>query len=177
MRIVIGIMLLLLPVWAADNKPFQFDKLAAKAIEKVDVTLDSSMLQLAGRWLSNKDADEAKAKQLIGGLKSIVVKVFEFAKEGEYSAADVEAIRAQLKAPGWSRVVDVQSKIKSQTAEVYFKKEGEKIGGLAILAAEPKELTFVHIDGAIDPEQLGELGGHFGIPKIDIGSKSKPAKD
>jgi hypothetical protein len=25
----------------------------------------------------------------------------------------------------------------------------------------------VHIDGAIDPQELSELGGHLGIPKLD----------
>ena len=46
-----------------------------------------------------------------------------------------------------------------------MKTENGKIGGLAILVTEPKELTIVSIEGSIDPDQLNELGGHFGIPE------------
>ena len=63
------------------------------------------MLQLAAKFLSAAKPDEAQAKKLIAGLKSIYVKSFEFDKAGEYNAADVETVRAQFRGPGWSRVV------------------------------------------------------------------------
>ena len=46
-----------------------------------------------------------------------------------------------------------------------------------MVSAEPKELTIVSIVGEIDPEQLGELGGRFGIPKIELEQKKKSGKD
>ena len=53
----------LLPVAAQEFKiPASLDKLADKATEVVDVTLDSAMLQLASRFLSDKDVDEARVK-------------------------------------------------------------------------------------------------------------------
>ena len=55
---------------------------------------------------------------------------------------------------------------KGENSEVYLLKHGDEIGGLVVIAAEPKELTIVHIDGPINPEELSELGGHMGIPKI-----------
>ena len=48
--------------------------------------------------------------------------------------------------------------------------------GLAVIAAEPKELTFVHIDGTIDPDTLGKLGGQFGIPNVEMPPVSRPAE-
>jgi hypothetical protein len=84
--------------------------------------------------------------------------------------SDVEAIRSQLKAPGWSRIVGVKS-IKGETSEVYLKREGNQVAGLVVLSAEPKELTVVNIDGPIDPEQLSELSGHMGIPRF---GRNKP---
>jgi len=42
----------------------------------------------------------------------------------------------------------------------------KKPAGVAILAAEPKELTIVNIAGSIDLASLSEMGGHFNIPKI-----------
>ena len=98
---------------------------------------------------------------------------FEFEKAGEYDMSDVEAIRSQLRAPGWSRIVGVKSKKSGDNAEVYLRSENGRITGLTVIATEPKELTIVNIVGTIDPEQLSELGGHFGIPKVDAGGAKK----
>ena len=157
----------LLPLAAQEIKmPASFDRLAEKASDVVDVTMDASLLQLASKFLSDK-GDDAQVKKLVAGLKGIYVKSFEFDKPGMYDAADVESVRVQLRAPGWSRIVGVTSKKKGENSEVYIKTEGGKIAGLAIISAEPKELVIVSIVGTIDPEQLQELGGHFGVPKLD----------
>ncbi len=145
--------------------PVNLDKLAAHASESVDVTLDASMLQLAGGFLSKNDPDEVQVKKIISRLKGVYVRSFEFDKEGQYSMSDVEAIRSQLRPPAWSRIIGVKS-IKGENSEVYLKKDGDQVGGLVVIDAEPKELTIVHIDGAINPEELSELGGHMGIPKM-----------
>jgi Domain of unknown function (DUF4252) len=73
----------------------------------------------------------------------------------------------------------VRSEKSGDNAEVYIKTDNKKIGGLVILSTEPKELTIVSIEGSIDPDQLNELGGHFGIPKLDSDShkNSKGGKD
>jgi hypothetical protein len=177
MKAIIISLLAALPVLAQEIKlPASLDRLAAKASETVDVSLDGALLQLAGKFLSSEKADEAKVKNLITGLKGIYVKNFEFDKEGEYTEADVEAIRSQLRAPGWSRIVGVVSKRDGEKAEIYAKPGGDRVGGLVILAAEPKELTIVNIVGTIDLDQLSELGGRFGIPRVEV-ERKKPAKD
>jgi hypothetical protein len=150
------------------------EKLSEKAVEVNDVTLDGPMLQLAvGALNSSHDEDAAKAKEAIQGLKGIYVKNFEFDKPNEYSAADVEAIRVQLARPGWSRIVESSNKHDGERDEIYIFKDGEKIGGMAILVAEPKELTVVNIVGFIDIDKLGALAGKFGIPDE---VKDKPEK-
>lgn len=165
-RLITGI-LLVLPLAAQEIKlPASLDRLKDKARETVDVTLDASMLQLAGRFLSDK-GDQAKAKKLVSGLKGIYVRSFEFDKPGEYEQADVDAVRSQLKAPGWSRIVGVTSKRSGENTEIYVKSEGGQITGLTVIAAEARELTIVNIVGPIDPEELANLGGHFGIPRLD----------
>ena len=170
--------LALAPLGAQEIKlPPSLERLAAKASEVVDVTMDANLLQLASRFLSDKDADDAKVKKLIAGLKGIYVRNFEFAKTGEYQESDVEPVRAQLRNPAWSRIVGVRSQKSGENAEVYVKTDNGKIGGLVVLATEPKELTIVSIEGAIDPDQLSELGGHFGIPKVDTRKESGHGKD
>jgi hypothetical protein len=165
--ILVGV---LTPLAAQEVKlPANFDKLAAKAEESVDVTLDGSLLRLAARFLSDRDNDQVKVKRLIAGLQGIYVRSFTFARDGEYNMADVDALRAQAQSPTWSRIVGVISKRNHEDVDVYFKNAGgDKLGGILVIAAEPRELTVVNIVGTIDPEQLSDLGGEFHIPKLEI---------
>jgi hypothetical protein len=157
--------------------PANLDQLAAKASNVVDVTMDGPLLQLAGRFLSDKDPDEAHVKKMIAGLKGIYVRSLEFENRGEYQESDVEQLRAQLKAPGWTRVVGVRSKKDGENAEVFLKNDGTSVGGLVVLVANPKELTIVNIVGTINPEDIRDLGGHFGIPKVDLKDQKNNKKE
>ena len=107
------------------------------------------------------------------GLKGVYVKSFEFEKEGQYSEADLAALRSQLRAPDWSNIVDVKEK--HESSAIWLKTDGKQTQGLVVLSAEPKELTFVQIIGVIDPSMLSELGGTMGIPKMMMGPKAKTA--
>lgn len=176
MRRAILLLMAVLPMTAQEIKmPASLDKLAEKAAEVVDVSLDGPMLNMAGKFLSKDDPDEAKIKNLVTGLKGIYVKSFEFEKEGEYSPADVEAIRNQLRGPGWSRLVGVVSRKDRENADVYMKLDSGRVAGLVVVSAEPKELTVVNIVGNIDIDQLSELGGHFGIPAVNVHRKKPGA--
>jgi hypothetical protein len=154
------------------------EKLNSKASEVNEITLDSDMLQMASKFLDlDHDADAKELKEIVKGLKGIYIKNFEFDAPNEYSPADVDAIRTQLAGPGWSKIVQNRSKRQSETNEIYIMKVGDKVAGVAILVAEPKELTVVNIVGFIDIDKLGELEGHFGIPEdhgSHHGSMSKP---
>jgi hypothetical protein len=155
------------PLWAGDETHVLpgLDKLAQRATESVDVSLDASMLQLASAFLSADDPDEARVKKLVAKLKGVYVRNFEFEREGQYSASDLDGVRAWVRGAGWTRIVGVKS-LKGDNAEVYLRKQGDQVGGIVVIDAEPKELTVVNIDGPIDPEELSQLGGHMGIPKL-----------
>ena len=157
----------------AQQFKIELDHLAAKASDTVDLSLNGATLQFAAKFLSSKDADEAKVKKLISGLEGIYIRTFEFKNAGEWSQGDLDSIRKQLHAPEWSRIVGVKSTQSGENAEIYIRTENNKINGVAILASEPKELTVVNIAGAIDLESLSDLGGHLGIPKVDIGKQQK----
>jgi len=178
MKFAIPVMLAVLPLAAQEIKmPVGLDKLAAKASEVVDVSLDGALLQLASRFLSEKDPDEAHVKKLVGGLRGIYVKSFEFEERDQYKESDVEELRTQLKAPGWSRIVSSRSKRNGDNADIYLKTDAGQISGLAIIVTDPRELTIVNIVGSIRPEDIRDLGGHFGIPKIDINPGKNDKKD
>ncbi len=177
MKFAIPALLAILPLAAQDIKmPAGFDKLAAKASEVVDVSLDGALLQLASRFLSEKDPDEAHVKRMVGGLKGIYVKSFEFDDRDQYKESDVEELRAQVRGPAWSRIVSAKSKKNGENSEIFIKTEAGQIAGLVVIATEPKELTIVSIIGSIRPEDLRDLGGHMGIPKIDVGPVKKDDK-
>ncbi len=164
----------------AQTPPFHLppgiEKLAAKAAETVDVTLDGPMLRMASRFMESEDDDEAK--RLVSKLRGIYVRSYEFTNAGEYSAADVDALRTAYQSPQWSRVVGVRSRRDNENVDVFFKKpagDSSVSDGLVIIAAEPKELTFVFLDGPLDPSDVAELGGQFGIPKVQVPRNPKPA--
>jgi len=170
MRFAALLAAVLLPLAAQEIKmPPSLDKLAAKAEESVDITLDSSMLRMAARFLSDKDVDEARARKAISGLQSVTVHSFEFSSDGQYDPADVAAIRAQLQPPAWSRLVGVKSRSTGEDVDIYFKVDSSgQLGGVFILCAAPRELTVVSLVGTIDPEHLADLGGQFHIPALDF---------
>lgn len=145
------------------------DKLASKAVQIVDVTLDEALLKLASKFLSpTRSADEAKIKELVGGLKGVYVKRFEFEQDNQYSESDVEPLRAQLKSPAWARIVGVRTKRGGQNVDVYLMSEGQNIKGISVLVTAARELTVVNILGPIDIDKLSQLEGQFGIPRMEI---------
>lgn len=160
-------------LWAGPQDiqfPANFDRLAEKAEEVVDITLDANMLGFAGGFFSEKSTDEKTAKELVRSLQGIYIRSFQFEEEGQYSDADLEDVRSQLKSPEWIPIVNVRSKKKGgDNAQIYIKKENGKIAGITVLAAEPTELTVVHIVGSISPEDVAKLSGSFGIPNMAMG--------
>lgn len=149
------------------------DHLAAKASQTVDVSVDERLIRIAFKVLSDKKEDEKGVKKLISVLKGIYVKSFEFEADGQYTPADLESIRTQLRGPGWSRMVNVSSK-KEGIVEVYLMLTGEQISGLAVLHSDSRELTVVNIVGPLDLAQLSELEGQFGVPELGIEPEKKP---
>jgi hypothetical protein len=155
------------------------EPLSKKASEVVDVNLDGPLLRLASKFMAADDNDgDRDALGVIKNLKGIYVKNFEFDKPGEYSQADVEAIRIQLQSPAWSRIVSARSKHEGETTEVYLMtaSDGGTVLGMAIINAEPKELTVVNIVGPIDIDKLSSLEGKMGIPRMGDEEKDSPKK-
>lgn len=163
----IAAMLIAQPL-AAQLQLSALDGLAAKAKESTVITLDPATLQLANGFFgpASSNAKDEKSGKLLASVRSIVLRTYEFAKEGQYDAAVVRSIREQLSAQGWSKFVDLNDG--GETLELYSKSRDGKSTGFAMLAAEPKELTFIYIDGEISLADVAALGGQFGIPKLPI---------
>jgi hypothetical protein len=162
-----------LPGYAQDARiPLEpLDRLAKVAEETVEVSLDQKLLTVASKFLNAKDPTQAKIKEVVAGLQGVYVRVFKFDKPGEYAPSDLEPIRNLVKSTGWQKIVGVRSKRDGDNVDVHLRIVNDHIHGLAIIAAQPKELVVVNILGPIDLEKLSQLQGQFGIPQFDLETK------
>jgi hypothetical protein len=138
------------------------DKLSDKASHVTDVTLDGPMLEMAGRFMAfDEDPKDADLVSIVKSLKGIYIKSLEFDAANQYTQADVEAIRKQLEAPGWSRIVTDIDKHTGEKNEIYLLKNGNQVTGVTILVAEARELTVVNIVGPVPIDKIASLEGEF----------------
>ena len=138
------------------------DKLADKAKDTVDVTVDSATLKETAGFLAGRGSDTERVQEVIEGITGIYVKSFEFSVPDAYSESDIESIRKQVSGPGWSRAVGVRGK--RELTEIYFWRERDTNGGLVVITAQPNQLTVVNIVGRVDLASLAALGPM--IPKL-----------
>lgn len=140
---------LLIPA-SAQTLDFNFDALAAKAKDKAEITLDRSLL---------KDALQSapeKVKGAVANVNRLIVRHYEFEQKGQYSDADLQGLRKQISGgTGWSNILNVKNK--DESTEIYLLNQGGKPAGFLLIAAEPKELTVVHVVGSIDLASLQEV--------------------
>lgn len=156
-----------------------FDALAGKATESVNISLDTSLLGLAAGFLDSSNPDDAATKELIAGLKGIYVRSYSFDRDFAYPSAQVDQVLRQLAAPGWQRLVQVNNSRDHTHVDIYVSVDRGVANGLAIIASEPREFTIVNIVGSIDLAKLHRLEGKFGVPKLDLppaGMDAKPDK-
>lgn len=146
----------------------EFATLAEKASETVNVTLNSQLLGMASRFLDSSDPDQAEVRKLAASLSGIYVRKYSFESDYAYPKADIDAVRRQLRAPGWTPLVEARSNKEQTSVDVFVLIEGGKARGLAIIASEPREFAIVNIVGNIDLEQLHKLEGQFGVPELGI---------
>jgi hypothetical protein len=153
-------------------------ELAARASDVTEVTLGKNMLVFAAKILNSKDEDDAQVRKLIEGLQGIYVREYEFDKEGEYSAEQVDQLRKYFETNEWSSLVKSRERKSGESTDVMVKLVNGESHGLFILSAEPKELAIVLILGPIRMEDLAKLRGVGGLGVLgdvmhDVDGKEK----
>jgi Domain of unknown function (DUF4252) len=151
-----------------------FAALAQKATQAVTITLDPGLLSLAARFLDGNDPQDAATREIIKGLQGIYVRSYTFDRDSAYRQEDIDAVRKQLAAPGWNRLVETHSKRTQANVDIYIMLDNNQAIGLAVIASEARQFTIVNIVGAIDLEKLHKLEGQFGVPKLDIDTPKAP---
>jgi Domain of unknown function (DUF4252) len=163
--------------WSQGIDFSSLDKLDSKASEVNRVSLDENQLRAAMDMAkqAGKEKDLDEAKKMMAGLQSVNVRNYEFKEAGAYTDADLEPIRAQIaKQRGCSKIVD--SKEKDERSEIYMCMEDGKTSGIAVIDAEPKELSIVFVKGPLNMKDLGKLHGVMGLPNIQLGPGGRESR-
>lgn len=146
------LVLTLAPALSAQKLDLKLDHLIPLAKEHSVIDMDGEQIRAAMAIAPDK---AQKLKGQAEGIQLLQVRTFEFENEGAYKASDLEDIRRQLQKPGWSKIVSVRET--KESVDVYLMTKEGQGAGIAVLAAEPKELTVVHILGNLSARDLQAL--------------------
>ncbi len=132
--------------------------------EFVEVHVRSNLIAMVSRLAEKAEPEIA---QLLRGLHAIRVNVIGLTDANRPEMEKrVQAIRADLEARQWERVVTAQQP--DEDVGVYLKTRGdEAVEGLVVTVLEGrKEAVLVNIVGDIRPEKLAVLGERFDIEPL-----------
>jgi hypothetical protein len=144
----------------------EFNSLAGKATESVNISLSPWLLNMAGAFIDDKDPDSVATKHLLSGIKSIEIRSYKFAADNAYSSADIDGVKTQLTAPGWRRLMQVHHREKSEDMDMYVLIENNVSKGFALITSQPREFTIINIVGSIAVDDLPKLQSHLHLPKV-----------
>jgi hypothetical protein len=150
----------------------EFVALQKKAAESVTITLDPALLSMATRFLGGDDPKDVATKEILKGLQGIYIRSYTFNEDFAYRQSDIDAVRTQLTAPGWNRLMQTHSQKTRADVDIYIMQVKNQAVGLALIASEPRQFTIVNIVGSIDLDKLHKLQGQFGVPKFDVDAPS-----
>jgi hypothetical protein len=123
------------------------EKFEKGASDYSDVNLDPSMM---GMIHGGGPAGLAKK------IRFMVIHSYEYPKEGMYNPDDVEVYRKKLEDGTWSCSIHVKDK--DGTTDICSRATPDHEGSeMVIIAAEKKELTFIHMSGNMSLDELERM--------------------
>src|SRR5262249_11030018 len=127
-----------------------FTGLKSKATQSVDITIGPVLLKLAEMVGPPPGTDRVELKRILSGLSAVRGRSYRFDSDFAYSQSDLEGVRTQLAAPGWTQMVHTQDRGRNEDVDVYVSLDEHLMKGLAVVASNPHEFTIVNIVGSID---------------------------
>lgn len=152
----------------------EFRALSTSATETTNINLGPLLLHTAASLVDDKDPGSASTKQVLASLESVQIRSYEFAKDNEYPRDEVEAVKRQLEAPGWTRLVQTHSS-KGEDVDIYLMVENDRTKGLTLISRAPREFTIINLVGSIRLEDLHKLQNQLHIPAAALGDKDAPS--
>jgi hypothetical protein len=185
--IMVSALALALPVWAAAQGALlklDLGDLASKAKESVNIHIDKNTVDWAMQGLKSKEGDTEELREIMKDLDGITVQSLEFEKNEKAPTVEellgaARGVIQELDQPQWQSVINVTEKHAQRTQIVrisLYKNAAGKVGGLAVLAVEPGQITLVNIAGNIKLDQLGAIGKALGKPGMfgPLGASGSP---
>jgi hypothetical protein len=163
---------------AAQQDKLQLDHLnwlASRATESIEVSLDQTALRALTRLAPLTGREHEKLSALSSRLKGVYVRGYEFEREGEFTTDDIEAIRSQLRAPGWTRVVQVGGR-NGSNEEVFLKQGNDDIDAYAVVSSAPQKICVINVIGPLKLDDIGLLDREYGISNCSKRSKRLKSK-
>ena len=142
------------------------DRFSHGAKSSTEVNLDRKMLAMAAKF-AGSDSDDKEEKddaKLVNKLEFVIVRSYEYEKPGQYNLADVEEFQRRLESGGWSHIVKTRGATDNTDICVKTDENGA-LSELVVIAAEPTELTFVHLKGHMSMDELTKAGAKYGVPQ------------
>lgn len=141
----------------------RLDRLAVRSTESVEITMNDLQIQFLRKLVLLGESERSKLKGLLSKLKGVYVRGCEFARDGEYSDADIEEVRAQLRSPAWERIVEVRNRNGSD--EVFFMPRDDEIAGFAAISTEPRKVCVINVVGPMDLDEMAILEREFHLTR------------
>ena len=142
-------------------------ELAERASHVDEITLDKKMLSFAANFMNGKNTqpganpldnrDKEDTQKLIEGLEGIYVREYEFEKEGQFSADEVEQLRKYFETSEWSPLVKDRDSKTGESNDVMVKLVNGESQGLFVLDVERKEVSIVLILGPVHMQDLRKV--------------------
>jgi len=150
------------------------EKFAQGATNVTEINLDPTTMGMLGRS-KGRDSD------LASKMKFMVIHSYTYDKPGMYRMEDVEAYRKKLEGGSWVCPIHVHSNTGS--TDICSRTGENETNEMVILAAEPRELTFIHMSGKMSLGELNEMSGRAApmvlpappLPKVKVSPPSPPA--
>ncbi len=119
------------------------ERFSAGSSGSSEVSLDKDALGLAGA--------------AAGGMESVYVRTYEYPRPGMYKLADLDDFRKRMDAAECKHIARVREKDEYTDVCARVDKDGHW-RELIVISAEPTELSFVHLKGAVSLSDLSRLG-------------------
>jgi hypothetical protein len=92
-------------------------------------------------------------------LDGIYVRNYQFDKDGQFTAEQIEQLRAYYESSEWSPIVRDRDRKTGESSDVMVKLVNGQSRGMFILDVEPKEISIVLILGPVHMQDLHRVMG------------------
>lgn len=127
----------------------------------VQVDLGPALLGFVAEAARQSDPGAA---DMIAGLRSISVRVYEELTDLAAVDAFVNDTSSSLEQSGWERVVFVQDG--TDKVRIYARIDGNEMAGMTVMVLDSSDAVFINIDGRVNPQQLGRVAAAMGFDGV-----------